>query len=60
LMLTPLAMKSSTKMTKLKLCLFTSVLTSPFYRHDNMKRSTSKSPLHFVPWFLSKFQRMNA
>jgi hypothetical protein len=52
--------KKGHKMTKSKLCLFTLVLISPFYRPDNVERSTGKPAVHFVPWFLSKNQRMNA
>jgi hypothetical protein len=49
--------KKGHKTTKSKKCLFTSVLNSPFYRADNVERSTGKSPVHFVPWFSSKYQR---
>jgi hypothetical protein len=52
--------KKGHKMTKSNLCLFTLALISPFYRPDNIEMSTGKSPIHFVPWFSSKYGRMNA
>jgi hypothetical protein len=39
--------KKGHKTTRSKLCLFTLVLTSPFYRPNNVERYTGKSPVHF-------------
>jgi hypothetical protein len=52
--------KKGHKTTKSKLCLFSSVLISPFYRPDNVERSTGKFSVHFVRWNMSKYQTMHA